>query len=100
MHINAANNLLQNCFGLGQASLPVRVELANGSTLTSSLGYGLTYNTLDNNKNPTNGVYFSFGQDFAGVGGDVRICARRWICAPTTKSSPISSAFCICKPAT
>jgi len=49
----------------------VRVELANGAYLTSSVGYGLSYNTLDNNKNPTNGVYFSFGQDFAGVGGDV-----------------------------
>jgi outer membrane protein insertion porin family len=60
-----------NCFVLGQASLPVRVELANGATLTSALGYGLTYNTLDNNKNPTNGVYFSFGQDVAGLGGDV-----------------------------
>ncbi len=42
-----------------------------GSTLTSALGYGLVYNTLDNNKNPTNGIYFNFGQDFAGVGGDV-----------------------------
>jgi outer membrane protein insertion porin family len=60
-----------NCFQAGQASLPVRVELANGAYLTSSVGYGLSYNTLDNNKNPTNGVYFSFGQDFAGVGGDV-----------------------------
>jgi outer membrane protein insertion porin family len=47
------------------------VELANGAYLTSSLGYGLTYNTLDNNKNPTNGVVANFGQDFAGVGGDV-----------------------------
>jgi outer membrane protein insertion porin family len=60
-----------NCFQAGQASLPVRVELANGAYLTSSVGYGFSYNTLDNNKNPTNGVYFSFGQDFAGVGGDV-----------------------------
>ena len=49
----------------------MRVELADGAYLTSIVGYGLTYNTLDNNKNPTNGVYFSFGQDFAGVGGDV-----------------------------
>jgi outer membrane protein insertion porin family len=60
-----------NCYYYGQASLPVRVELANGAYLTSSLGYGLTYNTLDNNKNPTNGVVANFGQDFAGVGGDV-----------------------------
>ena len=43
----------------------------NGAYLTSSVGYGFTYNTLDNNKNPTNGINFSFGQDFAGVGGDV-----------------------------
>jgi len=60
-----------NCYLYGQASLPVRVELANGAYLTSMFGYGLSYNTLDNNKNPTSGVYFSFGQDFAGAGGDV-----------------------------
>ena len=60
-----------NCFITGQASLPVRVELAKGAYLTSALGYGFSYNTLDNNKNPTNGVYLNFGQDFAGVGGDV-----------------------------
>jgi outer membrane protein insertion porin family len=39
--------------------------------LTSSVGYGLTYNTLDNNKTPTNGLLVTFGQDFAGLGGDV-----------------------------
>jgi outer membrane protein insertion porin family len=60
-----------NCLEFGQASLPVRVELANGATLTSMLGYGFTYNTLDNNKLPTNGLLVSFGQDFAGAGGDV-----------------------------
>ena len=49
----------------------MRVELANGAYLTSMFGYGLSYNTLDNNKNPTSGMYFSFGQDFAGVGGNV-----------------------------
>jgi outer membrane protein insertion porin family len=59
-----------NCYEYGQASLPVRMELADGAYLTSSFGYGLSYNTLDNNKNPTSGVYFSFGQDFAGAGGD------------------------------
>ena len=49
----------------------MRAELANGATLTSLVGYGLTYNTLDNNKSPTNGLLLTFGQDFAGVGGDV-----------------------------
>jgi len=61
-----------SCQQYGQASLPVRVELAAGATLTSMAGYGFTYNTLDNNKNPTNGVLVSLGQDFAGLGGDVR----------------------------
>jgi outer membrane protein insertion porin family len=60
-----------NCFAFGQASLPVRVELAQGATLTSALGYGLIYNSLDNNRLPTSGVLFNFGQDFAGIGGDV-----------------------------
>ena len=35
------------------------------------LGYTLAYNTLDNNKNPTAGLYAEFKQDFAGIGGDV-----------------------------
>ena len=55
---------------IGQASLPVRVELAQGGYLTSLAGYGFTYNTLDNNKHPTNGILVSFGQDVAGLGGD------------------------------
>jgi outer membrane protein insertion porin family len=59
------------CYLYGQASLPVRAELAAGSTLTSLAGYGLTYNTLDNNKSPTSGLLATFGQDFAGIGGDV-----------------------------
>jgi len=59
------------CYTYGQASLPVRAELAAGTTLTSLAGYGLTYNTLDNNKSPTNGLLATFGQDFAGIGGDV-----------------------------
>jgi outer membrane protein insertion porin family len=59
------------CYIDGEASLPVRKELANGKTLTSALGYTLTYNTLDNNKNPTDGLLVDFRQDFAGVGGDV-----------------------------
>ncbi|MTV12813.1 MULTISPECIES: outer membrane protein assembly factor BamA [Bradyrhizobium] len=59
------------CFYDGEASLPVRKELAGGKTLTSALGYTLNYNTLDNNKNPTDGLIVDFKQDFAGVGGDV-----------------------------
>jgi outer membrane protein insertion porin family len=59
------------CYSDGEASLPVRKELQGGKTLTSSVGYSLNYNTLDNNKNPTDGLIVDFKQDFAGVGGDV-----------------------------
>src|SRR5216117_1203401 len=59
------------CFSDGEASLPVRKELQSGKILTSAVGYSLNYNTLDNNKNPTDGLLVDFRQDFAGVGGDV-----------------------------
>ena len=62
---------IPGCLGDGESSLPVRKELASGSTLTSLVGYTLNFNTLDNNKNPTDGLLIDFRQDFAGVGGDV-----------------------------
>jgi outer membrane protein insertion porin family len=59
------------CYVDGESSLAVRKELAAGAVLVSMLGYTLAYNTLDNNKNPTAGLYAEFKQDFAGVGGEV-----------------------------
>jgi outer membrane protein insertion porin family len=35
------------------------------------VGYSAVYNTLDNNRAPTQGVLVEFKQDLAGVGGDV-----------------------------
>jgi outer membrane protein insertion porin family len=68
---NAQAGLLPGCLADGESSLAARQELANGPTWTSSVGYSLNYNTLDNNKNPTDGLLIDFKQDFAGVGGDV-----------------------------
>jgi len=68
---NSQAGLLPGCLVNGQSSLPVRVELAQGAEWVSSVGYTLNYNTLDNNKNPTDGLLLDFKQDFAGVGGDV-----------------------------
>jgi len=59
------------CFADGEASLAVRKELAAGPVNTSLVGYTVSYNTLDNNKLPTSGLYTELKQDFAGVGGDV-----------------------------
>jgi outer membrane protein insertion porin family len=39
---------------------------------TSSVGYSLTYDTRDNKKRPSSGVYYTAAQDLAGFGGDVR----------------------------
>ena len=76
--VNTTNEATSNwngysggCYANGETSLPVRIELANGATVTSLVGYTLAYNTLDNNKNPTAGLYTELKQDFAGVGGDV-----------------------------
>jgi outer membrane protein insertion porin family len=60
-----------DCFADGEASLAVRRELTQGPVLTSLVGYDLSYNTLDNNRNPTSGLLATLRQDFAGVGGDV-----------------------------
>ena len=61
-----------NCYQDGEASLAVRRELAQGPVLTSLVGYDLSRNTLDNNRNPTSGTIAVLKQDFAGVGGDVQ----------------------------
>jgi outer membrane protein insertion porin family len=68
----SANPVQQNCFQDGESSLAVRKELAAGPVFVSSVGYTLAYNTLDNTKNPTNGLLVELKQDVAGAGGDVR----------------------------
>ncbi|MEL6934828.1 MAG: outer membrane protein assembly factor BamA, partial [Pseudomonadota bacterium] len=60
-------------------SLAAEDARANSPYLTSSFGWGLKYSTIDNLKNPREGVYFKFEQDVAGAGGDaqyVRTTAR------------------------
>jgi outer membrane protein insertion porin family len=41
-----------------------------GTSVTSQIGYTLAYNTLDENKNPSRGIYAKLNQDLAGLGGD------------------------------
>lgn len=45
---------------------------AIGNRLTSSVGYSLLYDTLNNRARPTRGESISLSQDFAGLGGDVQ----------------------------
>jgi len=73
--VNPTNEALLptgGCYANGEASLSVRRELAQGAVFVSLVGYGFTYNTLDNTRNPTSGLLASVNQDFAGVGGDVQ----------------------------
>lgn len=71
------------CAGLTQAQITAggfnSYEVSNAirqmlgqQPITSAVGYTLSYNSLDNVKDPTTGIYATFSQDFAGVGGDVK----------------------------
>uniref|UniRef100_UPI00372D5F98 outer membrane protein assembly factor BamA n=1 Tax=Roseixanthobacter glucoisosaccharinicivorans TaxID=3119923 RepID=UPI00372D5F98 len=55
----------------GTASWAIIEAVAQGATITSAAGYTLSFNGLDNNINPTSGLYAELKQDFAGLGGDV-----------------------------
>ncbi len=59
-----------NCLTNGEASLAIKE--AQGPFLTSQFGYTLGYNSLDNVRNPTSGLFAELRQDVAGAGGDAR----------------------------
>jgi outer membrane protein insertion porin family len=52
------------------ASLAIRE--AEGTSYTSLVGTSVTYDLRNDPKNPTKGLFFQTGMDFAGVGGDVQ----------------------------
>ncbi len=59
--------IFNSCLSNGEASLALKQ--AQGSWLTSMIGYTLSYNSLDNPRNPHSGLLASLKQDFAGLGG-------------------------------
>jgi len=48
-----------------------------GNRLSSSLGYSLVWDTLNNRLRPSRGARFVVSMDFAGLGGDVRYLRTR-----------------------
>jgi outer membrane protein insertion porin family len=62
--------IYEDIYGL-DSTAPLAVRDVAGVAITSSVGYSLIYDTRNNRKNPTRGFYFSWGQDLAGVGGNV-----------------------------
>lgn len=65
-------SLYQRDISIAGITPSAAIVQALGTTLTSSVGYTLLYNTLDNLQNPNEGAYINFSQDFAGLGGDVQ----------------------------
>jgi outer membrane protein insertion porin family len=55
----------------GVPSLPIQQAALAGPQWVSAVGDTVSYNTLDNTKNPTNGLSSQLRQDLAGLGGDV-----------------------------
>jgi outer membrane protein insertion porin family len=51
---------------------PLAVVLASGTKASSAFGYSFGYNTLDDTIRPTRGLAFTFSQDMAGLGGDLK----------------------------
>ncbi|HEY3892699.1 MAG TPA: outer membrane protein assembly factor BamA, partial [Bradyrhizobium sp.] len=52
-------------------SLPIQQAALAGPAWVSAVGDTVSYNTLDNTKNPTSGISSQLKQDLAGLGGDV-----------------------------
>ena len=47
------------------------VQQSEGISYVSSIGYTIAYDTRNIPNSPTSGVFASFSQDLAGLGGDV-----------------------------
>ncbi|QXX73652.1 outer membrane protein assembly factor BamA [Methylovirgula sp. HY1] len=64
----ATNPYGYSCLTNGEASLALKQ--AQGTYITSMPGFTLSYNSLDNNKDPTSGIHAQMAEDFAGAGGN------------------------------
>ncbi|HYF53441.1 MAG TPA: outer membrane protein assembly factor BamA [Salinarimonas sp.] len=58
------------CEANGEASIAIKE--AQGRTITSLAGLNFVYNTLDNFRNPTSGLFAELKPEVAGLGGDSR----------------------------
>ncbi|GAA5540895.1 MULTISPECIES: outer membrane protein assembly factor BamA [Brucella] len=76
--VGLAYNLVQEKYDLFRDNIadyyaPALQEAAENSPwLRSSVSYSLTYNTIDDMKNPHEGLFGKFTQEFAGLGGDAK----------------------------
>ena len=61
-----------NCLSNGEASVAIKDLAQRSPIVVSQVGYSFSYNSLDNTKNPTEGIYGEFRQDVAGAGGNTK----------------------------
>jgi len=59
----------QDIFGIDPGTSPI-IQAEEGARLTSAVNYEYVFDTRRTGLDPTAGVLFSFGQEFAGLGGD------------------------------
>jgi outer membrane protein insertion porin family len=62
-------NATENCLTDGEASVAIKQAAAQGTIVTSLIGYSLIWDSIDDRKNPSSGIYANFHQDVAGLGG-------------------------------
>ena len=61
-----------NCLTNGEASVAIKAAAKQGTVVTSLVGGSLIWDSLDNRKNPTTGIFINAHQDIAGLGGNSR----------------------------
>ena len=69
VHYTGSSDKLYNVSTNSSALL--QTEAALGPQVTSAIGYNYSYDTRIGGLDPNRGFLFRFGQDFAGLGGDI-----------------------------
>ena len=79
LRYSISSNDMYNYTGDDPVGPPIKIgspiimgEVAQGAQITSALGYTLSYDTRTEGLNPHGGVLLRFGQDFAGIAGDIK----------------------------
>ena len=67
------------------ASTLLKAEDARGGEFGSGLGYGFSFDNRITGLNPKNSLLFRFGQDFIGLGGDVKFIETTALAVAETK---------------
>ena len=82
LRFGISQDTMEGCVSCGTL---ITQETARGSELTVGVGYGLTYDTRRTGLNPNAGVRLRFGQDFNGIGGDVKSVETSALATAETK---------------